>query len=120
IVKGILDRRKPTDKAAQSRLLEIAGDVVAIGELASDAIAPHHASDGSPMLTSQAAAVIAAYHHLLGIVDVLSPERRSEVMQNLASATANLDPHVVMQMLATNVAGDAAEPVGHAGSELVV
>ena len=52
------------------------------------------------MLTSQAAAVVAAYRHLVGIVDVLSPERRQEVMQNLAAATANLNPHVVMQMLA--------------------
>jgi len=86
----VLDRRKPTDEATQNRLLEISGDVVAIGELANDVIAPHHTSDGSPMLTSQAAAVIAAYHHLVGIVDVLSPERRSEVMQNLAAATGQL------------------------------
>jgi len=120
IVKGVLDRKKPTDEAAQKRLLEISGDVVAIGELANDVIAPHHAPDGSPMLTSQAAAVVAAYHHLVGMVDVLSPERRSEVMQNLASATANLNPHVVMQMLATNVGDAAAGAVGQAGSGLVV
>ena len=72
---------------------------MAIGELANDVIAPHHTMDGSPMLTSQAAAVVAAYHHLAGIVDVLSPERRQEVMQNLAAATASLNPHVVIQML---------------------
>ena len=76
IIRGILDRRKPTDEATQKRLLEISGDVIAIGELADDVIAPHHTMDGSPMLTSQAAAVVAAYHHLVGIVDVLSPERR--------------------------------------------
>ena len=100
IVRGVLDRRTPTDAATQARLLEISGDVRAIGELAGDVIAPHQTMDGSPMLTSQAAAVVAAYHHLLSIVDVLSPERRQEVMQNLAAATANLNPHVVMQMLA--------------------
>jgi HEAT repeat protein len=111
IVRGVLDRRRPTDEATQARLLEISGDVVAIGELAGDVIAPHHTMDGSPMLTSQAAAVVAAYHHLVGIVDVLSPERRNEVMQNLAAATANLNPQVVMQMLAG--AGD--EPTGVAG-----
>jgi hypothetical protein len=120
IVRGVLDRRKPTDEASQKRLLEIAGDVVAIGELAGDVSAPHHTPDGSPMLTSQAAAVVAAYHHLVGIVDVLSPERRSEVMQNLASATANLNPHVVMQMLATHVGEGAADAVGHAGAGAVV
>src|SRR5205823_8307052 len=108
IVRGILDRRRPTDTAAQARLLEISGDVVAIGELASDVIAPHHTSDGSPMLTSQAAAVVAAYHHLAGIVDVLSPERKQEVMQNIAAATASLNPHVVMQMLGGGAAGAEA------------
>ena len=119
IVRGILDRTKPTDEAAQARLLSIAGDVMAIGELAGDVIAPHHTMDGSPMLTSQAAAVVAAYHHLVGIVDVLSPERRQEVMQNLATATANLNPHVVMQMLAGGGDG-AAGAGGDAGSGGVV
>jgi len=99
IVRGILDRRRPNDEASQARLLEIAGDVVAIGELAGDVIAPHHAMDGSPMLTSQAAAVIAAYNHLVSIVDVLSPERKQDVLRNLAAATATLSPQVVMQML---------------------
>jgi hypothetical protein len=112
IVRGILDRRKPTDEAAQARLLEISGDVMAIGELANDVIGPHHTMDGSPMLTSQAAAVVAAYHHLVGIVDVLSPERKQEVMQNLAAATANLNPHVVMQMLAGGGTGDGGEGAG--------
>src|SRR4029079_1187653 len=87
-------------------LLAISGDVVAIGELANDVIAPHHTPDGSPMLTSQAAAVVAAYHHLVGIVDVLSPERKQEVMQNIAAATANLNPHVVMQMLGGGGTGE--------------
>jgi HEAT repeat protein len=118
IIRGILDRKKPTDEAAQARLLEIAGDVTAIGELANDVIAPHHTMDGSPMLTSQAAAVVAAYHHLVGIVDVLSPERRQEVMQNLAAATANLNPHVVMQMLSGGEA--VAGAGGEAGSGAVV
>ena len=117
IIRGILDRRKPTDEAAQKRLLEISSDVVAIGELAGDVIAPHHTMDGSPMLTSQAAAVVAAYRHLVGIVDVLSPERRNEVMQNLAAATANLNPHVVMQMLAGEGLLEAPEGSGARGDE---
>jgi hypothetical protein len=108
IVRGVLDRKRPTDEATQARLLEISGDVVAIGELASDVIAPHHTSDGSPMLTSQAAAVVAAYHHLVGIVEVLSPERKQEVMQNIAAATSNLNPHVVMQMLGGGGVGSGA------------
>jgi HEAT repeat protein len=122
IVRGILDRKRPTDEATQARLLEISGDVVAIGELANDVIAPHHTPEGSPMLTSQAAAVVAAYHHLVGIVDVLSPERRQEVMQNIAAATANLNPHVVMQMLggggvgAGAIAGEGLSDIGGQGA----
>ena len=99
IVRSVLDRRRPMDEALQARMLEISGDVIAIAELARDVIAPHHMPDGSPMMTSQAAAVVAAYRYLLGIVDVLSPERRREVIDNLAAATANLTPQVVMQML---------------------
>ena len=119
IVRGVLDRKRPTDEATQARLLDISADVMAIGELAGDVMAPHHTMDGSPMLTSQAAAVVAAYHHLVSIVDVLSPERKQEVMQNLTAATANLNPHVVMQMLS---GGDAAEAAGagEAGSGAVV
>jgi hypothetical protein len=99
IVRAVTDRRKTLDEAVQRRLLEIAGDVLAITDLAQDVMAPNFAADGSPMLTSQAAAVVAAYRHLVGIVDVLEPSRRTEVMQNLAAATANLDPHVIVQML---------------------
>lgn len=99
IVRAVLDRRKSLDEATQARMLEIAGDVLAIGNLAEDVMAPHCTADGSPMLTSQAAAVVAAYRHLVGIVDVMAPERRAEVLQNLASATVSMDPHVVMQIL---------------------
>src|SRR5262245_7056518 len=119
IVRGVLDRRRPTDEATQARLLEISGDVVAIGELAGDVIAPHHTIDGSPMLTSQAAAVVAAYHHLVGIVDVLSPERRQEVMQNLAAATSNLNPQVVMQILAGAADGEKGAGGGAASGVVV-
>jgi HEAT repeat protein len=119
IVRGVLDRRRPTDEATQARLLEISSDVMAIGELAGDVIAPHHAIDGSPMLTSQAAAVVAAYHHLVSIVDVLSPERKQEVMQNLAAATSNLNPHVVMQMLSGPEAAEAGGAAGEATGAVV-
>jgi HEAT repeat protein len=101
IVRAVLDRRKTLDESIQKRMLEIAGDIFAIGELANDVMAPNCSADGSPMLTSQAAAVVAAYRHLVGIVDVLAPDRRAEVMNNLAAATASLDPRVVMQILSS-------------------
>ena len=111
IVRGALTRTRPSDAASQTRLLDIAADPAAIAELAGDVIAPHHAADGSPMLTSQAAAVVTAYRHLVGIVDVLSPDRRHDVMRNIAAATATLDARVVMQML-----GGSAEVTGSDGS----
>jgi len=99
IVRAVIDRRRTVDEALQQRMLDIAGDVFAIGDLAQDVMAPSVTADGSPMLTSQAAAVVAAYRHLVSIVDVMAPERRTEVLKNLASATVALDPRVVMQIL---------------------
>ena len=107
IVRAVLERRRTVDEALQKRLLEIAGDTFAIGDLATDVMAPNCTPDGSPMLTSQAAAVIAAYRHLVSVVDVMAPERKAQVLNNLASATAGLDPRVVMQIL-TEADGVAA------------
>jgi HEAT repeat protein len=111
IVHAVTERRKITDDATERRLLEIAGDTVAIGELAQDVMAPNVAADGSPMLTSQAAAVVAAYRHLVSIVDVMEPARRSEVMQNLTAATSALDPRLIIQMLSM-----PDEPAGAGGT----
>ena len=108
IVRSVTDRRKVLDEAVQRRLLEIAGDTGAISELAGDVIAPNCSADGSPMLTSQAGAVAAAYRQLVDIVDVMDPGRRAEVMQNLTVATANLDPRVILHLLsAPNDGGPA-------------
>ena len=113
IVGAVVERRQTRDDSIQKRMLEIAGDVFAIGDLAADVMAPNCSADGSPMLTCQAAAVVAAYRHLVEAVDVLAPERRAEVIGNLASATAALDPRVVMQILAH--AEDARPAFGSSG-----
>lgn len=118
IVRAVTDRRKTLDEAVQRRLFEISSDSVAIGELAQDVIAPNFAADGSPMLTSQAAAVIAAYRHLVGIVDVMEPARRAEVMHNLAAATSTLDPRVVLHMLGGPEEGDPGGAGGVASGEI--
>jgi len=89
------------DQLAQERLLAIAGSPNDIGALATAVVAPKCAMDGSPMITSQAATVLAAYRHLAGIVSVMSPDRLPEVMNNMASASLQLDPHIVMQLLQT-------------------
>src|SRR3954466_11960299 len=87
------------DEHAQQRLLAIAGSAVDIADLATAVAAPKCAIDGSPMLTTQAATVLAAFRHLPSIVSVMSPERMPEVMTNLTSAATQIDPHVVMQVL---------------------
>jgi hypothetical protein len=87
------------DERAQQRLLAIAGSSGDIGDLATAVAAPKCTMDGSPMLTSQAAAVLAAFRHLTSIVSVMSPDRLPELMGNLATAATQLDPHVIMQVM---------------------
>jgi hypothetical protein len=100
IVYSIVGGQKSAfDGMAQQRLLAIAGSPGDITELATAVIAPKCAMDGSPMITSQAATVLAAFRHLASIVSVASPDRMPEVMGNLANAAAQLDPHVVMQLM---------------------
>ena len=101
IVLSITSALTVFDEAAQERILAIAGSAPDIGDLATAVAAPRCAMDGSPMITSQAAAVLAAYRHLTGIVQAKASDRLPEVMNNLAQASLQLDPHVVMQVLQT-------------------
>jgi HEAT repeat protein len=95
------------DERAQQRLLAIAGSAVDIADLATAVAAPKCALDGSPLITTQAATVLAAFRHLTSIVSVMAPERMNGVVNNLATAAVQLDPHVVMQLLQTADEGDA-------------
>ena len=101
IVLSITSSLAVFDEAAQERILAIAGSAPDIGDLATAVAEPRCAVDGSPMITSQAAAVLAAYRHLTGIVSAKAADRMPEVMNNLATASLRLDPHVVMQVLQT-------------------
>ena len=97
-------RQATLDEAAEQRLMEIASDPDAMQEFASDITVLRTTPDGAPMVTSQAAAVLAAWRHLNGLVSVLAPERRAEVMRNIATATSGLPSHVVVEMLRQNIA----------------
>jgi HEAT repeat protein len=99
IVHSIVFGQKSLDDLAQQRLLAMAGDPAHIGELAMAVMAPKCAADGAPMITTQAATVLAAFRHLAGIVAVKASEQSAETMRNIATAAASLDPHVVMQMM---------------------
>lgn len=107
IVRTVTVGHGSLDEAMQHRLLEIAGEVDAIGELAHDVMAPARTPDGSPLVTTQAAAVLAVYRHLASTVAVLDPDRREVVFRNLAAATAALDPRVAQELLATGARAEA-------------
>jgi HEAT repeat protein len=99
VLSMIGGRQAVFDERAQERLLTIAGSSADIGDLATAVAAPMCTLDGSPLITSQAAAVLAAFRHLTSIVSVMSPDRLPEVMGNLAIAATQLDPHVIMQVM---------------------
>jgi len=96
------------DERSQDRLLAIAGSVPDIGDLTTAVSASKCTIDGSPMITSQAATVLAAYRYLASVASVKAPERMSEVVNNIAAASAQLDPRVVLQVLQTQEGGDAS------------
>jgi HEAT repeat protein len=99
------------DERAQERLLMIAGSPADIADTALAASSSMCAPDGSPMITSQAAIVIAAFRHLTSIVSVAAPQRLNEVLTNLAAAATQLSPQVVMQILQTGDDPTATLPV---------
>lgn len=99
-------RQATLDEAAEQRLLEIASDPGAMADFATDITSMRTTAEGAPMVTSQAAAVLAAWRHLNGLVSVLAPERRDAVMKNIATATSTLPSHVVVEMLRQNLADE--------------
>jgi len=99
IVQSIVTGQKTMDELAQHRLLAIAGDAEQIGELAHAVISSKCTADGAPMITTQAATVLAAFRHLATIVSVKSADRSDEMMRHLAAAALTLNPHIVMEML---------------------
>ena len=106
------------DERQQARLLEIAGSVPDIADLAIAVAAPKCTLGGSPMITLQAATVLAAFRHLTSIVGVMAPDRMPEVMNNLAAAAIQLDAHLMMQMMQAeeNPAAGVAIVQGLAGA----
>src|SRR5882672_10417599 len=86
VVNAIVDGRTTFDAVQQQRLLEIAGNAFEIKELATAVAAPKCNADGSPMITTQAAIVLATFRHLAGIVNVVDPGQLPHVLRNVAAA----------------------------------
>ena len=99
IVRSIIMGRKIFSAEEQQRLLEISRDVNAIGELGQDCKEPYCTADGSPLLTTQAATILAVYRHIAKTVSALEPERAQEVMQSITLATASLEPGMAFELL---------------------
>jgi hypothetical protein len=112
IVYSIVSGQKTMDELAQQRLLAMAADPDQIAELAISVMAPKCTPDGSPMITTQAATVLAAFRHLASIVSVKATAQSGDTMRNLATAAATLDLHVVMQIMQSqDDPGDAIQVV---------
>jgi hypothetical protein len=99
IVQSIASGQTVFDEIAQQRLLLIAADTQGIGDLATAVMAQKCTADGAPMITTQAATVLAAFRHLSSIVAVKAADKSGETLENLATAAATLNPQVVMEML---------------------
>ena len=111
IVRSIIAGRRTFTEAEQQRLLEISRDAWAVGELADDCRSAYCGPDGSPLLTTQAATVMAVYRHIGATVGVLEPDRANEVMGNFALATSALEPALAMEVLRFQESPDEAQPI---------
>ena len=113
IVRSIIMGRSTFTADEQQRLLDISRDVGAIGELAKDSREPFTTPDGSPLVTTQAATVLAVYRHIAKTVAALEPERVQEVINSLALAASNLDSSTALElMLQEESAGEGVQIVG--------
>jgi HEAT repeat protein len=111
IVRSIIMGQSTFTAAEQQRLLEISRDVGAIGELCRDAKEPFCMPDGSPMLTTQAATVLAVYRHIAKTVTALEPGRVKEVIDSLALAAGNLEPTTALELLLQEEHADEGIPI---------
>jgi HEAT repeat protein len=114
IVRSIIMGQATFTAAEQERLIEISRDVGAIGELCKDAREPFCMPDGSPMLTTQAATVLAVYRHIAKTVTALEPDRVKDVIDSLALAAGNLDASTALEMLLQEEHADQGIPIVNA------
>ena len=99
IVRSIIMGRATFSVEEQQRLLDISRDIGAIGELAKDSMEAFTTPDGSPLVTTQAATVLAVYRHLAKTVAALEPERLQDVIGSLGLAAANLETSTAFELM---------------------
>jgi HEAT repeat protein len=106
IVRSMIMGRTTFTVGEQARLIEISHDVGAIGELCKETKEPYCMPDGSPMVTTQAATVLAVYRHIAKTVVALEPERVQAVIESLALAAGTLEPTTALELLLQDDHGD--------------
>jgi HEAT repeat protein len=99
IVRSIIMGRSTFSAEEQQRLLDISRDIGAIGELAKDAKEAFTTPEGSPLVTTQAATVLAVYRHIAKTVAALEPERLQDVIGSLGLAAANLETSTAFELI---------------------
>jgi hypothetical protein len=67
--------------------------------------------DGSPMLTTQAATVLAVYRHIAKTVTALEPGRVKEAIESMAVATGSLEPSTALELLLQEEHADEGIPI---------
>ncbi|MFP5378232.1 MAG: HEAT repeat domain-containing protein [Vicinamibacteria bacterium] len=111
LVRSVISGRATIGEAEQQRLLEISRHLGAIGELTADCGAPFCTPDGAPLVTTQAATVLAVYRHIASTVAVLEPERAQEVLRTLAVAASSLEPAIGLELMRQQDAPDDPQPL---------
>ncbi len=111
IVRSIIMGRSTFAPGEQQRLLDISRDVGAIGELAKDTAEAFSTPDGSPLVTTQAATVLAVYRHIAKTVAALEPDRMQEVMGTLALASTNLESSTALAMMLQEESASEGVPI---------
>ena len=114
VVRSIIMGRKTFTTEEQQRLLEISKDVVAIADLCKDTKEPYVTPDGSPMVTTQAATVLAVYRHIAKTVAALEPECVPGVIASLARSAGTLEPGTALELLLQEDAQGDGIPIADA------
>ena len=118
IVRSIIMGRATFSVEEQQRLLDISRDIGAIGELAKDSMEAFTTPDGSPLVTTQAATVLAVYRHLAKTVAALEPERLQDVIGSLGLAAANLDTSTAFELMLQGESATESVPLVGAPSTI--
>lgn len=111
IVRSIIMGRSTFTPDEQQRLLDISRHVGAIGELAKDSKEAFTTPDGSPLVTTQAATVLAVYRHIAKTVSALEPDRMQEVTGSLALAAANLESSTALELMLQEESATEGVPI---------